>query len=45
MNNEIMSRFLNDEKLTEKDRANLAWGDFVDGNYEYVDQIEGSSGR
>ena len=45
MNNEIMSRFLNGEKLTEKDRANLAWGDFVDGNYEYVDQIEGSSGR
>lgn len=45
MNNEIMSRFLNGEKLTEKDRANLAWGDFVDEGYEYVDQIDGSSGR
>ena len=45
MSKPIMEKFLNGEKLTEKDRANLAWGDVVDEGYEYVDQIDGSSGR
>lgn len=45
MNNGIMKKFLNGEKLTEQDRANLAWGDVDDERYEYIDQIEGSSGR
>ena len=40
-----MEKFLNGEKLTEEDRANLAWGDCVDEGYEYVDQIDGSSSR
>ena len=45
MSKPIMEKFLNGEKLTEKDRANLAWGDFVDEGYKYVDQIDGPSGR
>lgn len=45
MSKPVMEKFLNGEKLTEKDRANLAWGDFVDEGYKYVDQIDGSSGR
>ena len=40
-----MEKFLNGEKLTKEDRANLAWGDVDDEGYEYVDQIDGSSGR
>lgn len=50
MNKPIMEKFLNGEKLTEGDLANLAWGNFVwsnfvDERYEYVDQIDGSAGR
>ncbi len=45
MSKPIMEKFLNGEKLTEEDRSNLAWGDFVDKGYEYVDQIYGESGR
>lgn len=45
MSQPIMEKFLNREELTEEDRANLAWGDIDDGGYEYVDQIDGSSGR
>ena len=37
-----MEKFLNGEKLTEEDRANLVWGDCVDDGYKYVDQIGGS---
>lgn len=45
MSKPVMEKFLNGEKLAEGDRANLAWGDVVDEGYEYVDQIDGSSGR
>ena len=45
MSKPVMEKFLNGEKLTEGDRANLAWGDIVDEGYEYVDQIDGPSGR
>ena len=45
MNKPVMEKFLNGEKLTEKDRANLVWGSLDDEGYEYVDQIDGSSGR
>lgn len=45
MSKPIMEKFLNGEKLTEEDRANLAWDDIDDEGYEYVDQIDGSSGR
>lgn len=45
MSKPIMEKFLNGEKLTEDDRANLAWGDLDDEGYEYIDQIDGSSGR
>ena len=41
----VMEKFLNGEKLTEGDRANLVWGDIVDEGYEYVDQIDDQSGR
>ena len=40
-----MEKFLNGEKLTEEDRYNLVWGSLDDEGYEYVDQIDGSSGR
>ena len=45
MNKPVMEKFLNGEKLTEKDRANLVCGSLDDEGYEYVDQIDGSSGR
>ena len=45
MNKPVMEKFLNGEKLTEKDRANLVWGSLEDEGYEYVDQIDGSPGR
>ena len=45
MSKPVMEKFLNGKKLTEGDRANLAWGDIVDEGYEYVDQIDGPSGR
>ena len=45
MNKPVMEKFLNGEKLTEKDRANLVWGSLDDEGYEYVDQIDDSSGR
>ena len=45
MSKPVMEKFLNGEKLTEGDRANLVWGDIVDEGYEYVDQIDDQSGR
>ncbi len=45
MSKPVMEKFLNGEELTENDRANLAWGYLDDEGYEYVDQIDGSSGR
>lgn len=45
MSKPIMEKFLNGEKLTEEDRYNLVWGDLDDEGCEYVDQIDGSSGR
>lgn len=45
MSKPVMEKFLNGEKLTEKDRDNLAWGNIDDDGYEYVDQIDGLSGR
>lgn len=45
MNKPVMEKFLNGEKLTEECRANLAWGYLDDEGYEYVDRIDGSSGR
>lgn len=45
MSKPIMEKFLNGEKLTKEDRANLVWGDIDDEEYEYVGQIDGSSGR
>lgn len=45
MSKPVMEKFLNGEKLTEEDRYNLVWGSLDDEGYEYVDQIDGSSGR